>query len=151
MIKIYTDGACSQNGTWQGGWGTVVVENDTLLCSFSGAATETTNNAMELSAFLKALEYIYFHKEPTQQYEVLSDSAYIINCFEQKWHVNWRKNGWRNAKKEPVANKELWLEILNLYDTLNKENINFKFTKVKGHAGNKYNEMADRLAVEASK
>ena len=65
--------------------------------------------------------------------------------------MNWRKNGWRNAKKEPVAKKELWLEILNLYDTLNKENINFKFTKVKGHAGNKYNEMADKLAVEASK
>ena len=151
-IGIYTDGACSQNGTWKGGWGVVVVDEkkDATLELYSGFEEATTNNIMEMRAFLKALEFILEH-DVKNNYKVYSDSAYILNCFSQKWYINWQKNGWINSKKEPVANKELWKEILTAYQTLIDERYDFTFVKVKGHADNKYNNVADKLAVEASK
>lgn len=152
QVLIYTDGACSQNGTWKGGWGVVVVDGDTKHV-FSGSETNTTNNVMEMMAFFAALEYCGRTAMGNDgiEYIIHSDSAYILNCFAQKWYVNWRKNGWLNAKKEPVANKEIWVEILRYYETLLLEGVNLKLVKVKGHSGDKYNEMADRIAVEASK
>lgn len=152
QVLIYTDGACSQNGTWKGGWGVVVVDGDTKH-TMSGSENNTTNNIMEMMAFYAALEYCgrAAMGNDGMEYIIHSDSAYILNCFEKKWYVNWRKNGWRNAKKEPVANKELWVEILKYYETLLLEGVNLKLVKVKGHSGNRYNEMADRIAVEASK
>lgn len=151
-IGIYTDGACSQNGTWKGGWGAVVVneEKDTIINQYTGFEEATTNNIMEMRAFLKALEFI-LDNDVKNNYKIYSDSAYILNCFSQKWYINWQKNGWVNAKKEPVANKELWKEILTAYQTLVDERYDFTFVKVKGHADNKYNNIADKLAVEASK
>lgn len=151
-VELYTDGACSQNGTWKGGWGVVVVDNEeNVIHTFSDSAENTTNNAMELSAFQRALAFCHIHDKDYNEFIIYSDSAYILNCFSQKWYLNWRKNGWRNAKKEPVANKELWESILWFYDELLSEGINLTLVKVKGHSGNKYNELADKLAVEASK
>jgi ribonuclease HI len=153
QILIYTDGACSQNGTWKGGWGVVIVVGDEnkILHTFDGSAIDTTNNAMELTAFKRALEFCHIHSNEDYEFIIYSDSAYILNCFDQKWYVNWRKNGWRNAKKEPVANKELWESILWTYEELLSDNVDITLVKVKGHSGNKYNELADKLAVEASK
>ena len=152
QVLIYTDGACSTNGTWKGGWATVVVDGDQKTV-FKGSLENTTNNVMELMAFMMALRYCGEAAMGNDgiEYLIHSDSAYVLNCFEQKWYVNWRKNGWRNAKKEPVANKELWQTILSYYETLELEGVNIKLVKVKGHSGDRYNEMADRLAVEESK
>jgi ribonuclease HI len=152
QVLIYTDGACSQNNTWKGGWATVIVEDDKINV-FKGSLENTTNNVMELMAFKAALEYCYNFavRNDGTQYSIHSDSAYILNCFDQKWYVNWRKNGWRNAKKEPVANKELWERILFYYEKLCFEGVNLTLIKVKGHSGDKYNEMADILAVGESK
>ena len=73
--------------------------------------------------------------------EVYTDSAYIYQCMSQKWHINWIRNGWRNAKKEPVKNKELWEQLIPFF-----ENKHFKFLKVAGHNGIEWNEKADKLA-----
>lgn len=152
-ILIYTDGACSQNGTWKGGWACIVIDSESneVIHTATGSEDNTTNNIMELMAFKAALEYCGESSIGIEKYIIHSDSAYILNCFEQKWYLNWRKNGWRNAKKEPVANKELWIQILGYYELLELEGIDIKLVKVKGHSGNKYNELADKLAVEASK
>lgn len=77
---------------------------------------------------------------------VYSDSAYIINCYKQKWYNKWQINDWKNSKKEPVANKELWEQLIPYFD-----NVMFSFEKVPGHAGHVYNEMVDQMAVQAKK
>ena len=97
---------------------------------------DTTNNQMELTAVIKALQY--FHE--TQSIKVFTDSKYVLNGMSL-WIENWKKNGWKTANKKPAKNKDLWIEL----DTaLDKHNIIWKW--VKGHAGNQYNEIADSLA-----
>lgn len=140
MIDIYTDGACSQNGTWDGGWAVVIVEDGTEIASFGGHEKETTNNRMEMMAFLGALEYAKKVGYSADSYTIHTDSAYVSNAFAQRWIVNWQKNGWKNAKKEPVKNKDLWEKII-------AHNIP-KINKVKGHADNKFNNVVDKLAVQ---
>jgi ribonuclease HI len=75
---------------------------------------------------------------------VYSDSAYVINCYKQKWYKKWQVNGWINSKKQPVANKELWEQLIPYF-----ENPFFSFEKVAGHADNKYNNLVDEMAVKA--
>lgn len=148
-IKIYSDGACSGNGKAdaKGGWAYVVLltENDALYRY--GGEIGTTNQRMELKA---AIEGLITAKEEGNldnftEIELYTDSAYIANCFKQKWWVNWQANGWRNSKKEPVANKELWEQIIPFF-----KNPNFNIVKVKGHAGDYWNEHVDKLAVRGS-
>lgn len=137
-MQYYVDGACSQNGTWQGGWGVIILEKETVVRAFGNCAENTTNNIMELQGFIAALkEMNQFEKN-----EIYSDSAYICNCIGQKWYVKWKQNGWLTSKKEPVLNKELWEELISLYE-LKKP----KVIKVKGHSSNKYNNLADKVAV----
>ena len=93
---------------------------------------------MELTACIRALEEV---KRRDIQIEVYSDSAYIVNCINQKWYKKWQLNGWKTSKKEPVENKDLWLRLLELLDRLP-----VTFTKVKGHANIELNERADFLA-----
>lgn len=147
MYTIYTDGACSGN-PGPGGWGFVVVnENDKQMLRKSGGEKNTTNNKMELVAFLKALEW--FAAEPQDNIlNIYVDSAYIYNCFNDMWYIRWRTNGWKNANKKPIANREVWEQILEIYLT-NQERINI--FKVSGHTGNKWNEYVDNLAVKAAK
>ena len=149
-IRLYTDGACSQNGTWKGGWAVVSTLDNTYLGHWSGSEEDTTNNQMELTAFREALTHIT-KNDKNDEYFIMTDSAYISNCFEQKWYVNWRRNNWKNAKKEPVANRWLWEEILGIYEGLLAQNYQVTIVKVKGHGDNTFNNMADKLAVEASK
>ena len=134
---IYTDGACSGN-PGPGGWGAIILneENETNI---SGKEKSTTNNRMELIAPIMALRKI----KKASKIIIYTDSIYLKNGITT-WIKNWEKNGWKNANKKPVKNKDLWVTL----NELSKEHvINWKW--VKAHAGNKYNEIADKLASEA--
>ena len=136
---VYTDGACSNNqaaGGQPGGWGVVFLDGRT----FSGGTQSTTNNRMELTAVIEALK----NTPKASTVEINSDSAYIINAFEQKWISNWKKRNWMNSQGKPVENQDLWKELISL-----EQERDVKWVKVKGHSGNKWNEIADKLAVEA--
>ena len=137
-IILYTDGACSGN-PGPGGWGAVLIFND-IEKELSGANPNTTNNVMEITAVIEGLKAL---KRPCNV-NIYSDSAYVVNCFEKDWINNWIKNNWVNSKKEPVKNKELWLELLNL-TKIHK----VTFNKVKGHSNVKYNNRCDELARNA--
>ena len=137
-ITIYTDGACSGN-PGPGGWGAVLILGQ-YKKELSGAEKETTNNRMELTAAIMALSAL---KKPCHV-ELFSDSAYLVNAFNNDWIKNWQKNGWRNSQKKPVENKDLWEKLVML--TANHE---VAFVKVKGHADNKWNNRCDKLAVAA--
>ena len=139
-ITIYTDGACSGN-PGPGGWGAVLMYKENKK-EISGGKLNTTNNEMEITAVIQALKNL---KYPCNV-KLYSDSAYVVNCFNQGWIYNWRKNGWKNASKEPVKNKELWQEMIEL---LNKHK--YKFVKVKGHSDNELNNRCDILATTAIK
>ena len=137
-IILYTDGACSGN-PGPGGWGAVLIFNG-IEKELSGANPSTTNNIMEITAVIEGLKAL---KRPCNV-NIYSDSAYVVNCFEKDWINNWIKNNWVNSKKEPVKNKELWLELYNL-TKIHK----VTFNKVKGHSNVKYNNRCDELARNA--
>ena len=137
-IILYTDGACSGN-PGPGGWGSVLIFNG-IEKELSGANPSTTNNVMEITAVIEGLKAL---KRPCNV-NIYSDSAYVVNCFEKDWINNWIKNNWVNSKKEPVKNKELWLELLDL-TKIHK----VTFNKVKGHSNVKYNNRCDELARNA--
>lgn len=137
-IEIYTDGACSGN-PGPGGWAAVLIYGEHIK-EFSGGEGHTTNQRMELQAAIEALSAL---KEPCKV-NLYSDSAYMVNCFHQGWHVNWVKNGWKNSKGKPVENQDLWTCLLQLTDVHQ-----VTFIKVKGHADNKWNNRCDELAVAA--
>ncbi len=139
-VTIYTDGACSGN-PGPGGWGCVLMSGDRQK-QLSGAAGETTNQRMELTAAVQALSAL---KVPCRV-RLYSDSAYLINAFRQHWLDNWQKNGWLTSKKQPVENRDLWQELLRLSAIHQIE-----WLKVKGHAGVEQNEVCDSLARAAMK
>lgn len=139
-VTIYTDGACSGN-PGPGGWGAILMYND-VKKEISGANKETTNNIMEITAVLEALKLL---KEECNV-KIYSDSAYVVNAFNQGWIYNWKKNNWKTAGKTPVKNKALWEE---LYEFTQKHKI--EFIKVKGHSDNEYNNRCDFLATSAIK
>ncbi len=103
-----------------------------------GGEKNTTNNRMELTACIKALEQIRWEKA---QVDVYTDSAYLVNCIQQGWYKRWQKNGWKTKNKKPVENRDLWERLLEL---LNKHEVTFH--KVEGHTGVELNELADELA-----
>ncbi len=126
-IRIHTDGACAGNQNAQnvGGWGAVLEYQGTTKELFGGMKN-TTNNRMEMTALIEALKAL---KSKDIAIEVYSDSAYVINCFQQGWHHKWQVNGWMNSKKEPVENKDLWQELLLLIDSFPT----IAFFSIKGH------------------
>ena len=135
---IYTDGACSGN-PGPGGWGAVILNEEKNDTNISGKEQSTTNNRMELMAPIMALRKI----KKASKIIIYTDSIYLKNGITT-WIKNWEKNGWKNANKKPVKNKDLWVTL----NELSKEHVvNWKW--VKAHAGNKYNEIADKLATEA--
>ena len=137
---IYTDGACSGN-PGPGGWGAVIFDNDNKQKNISGSEENTTNNRMELSAAIMALEEVNTNSEIT----IYTDSTYVKNGITE-WVLKWKENGWKNSNKEPVKNKDLWEKLVNLCE---QNTINWKW--VKAHASNKYNNLADELATKAIK
>ena len=137
-IKIYTDGACSGN-PGPGGWGAVIFDESEKQLNISGKVKDTTNNRMELTAPIMALEKIKTDSEVV----IFTDSTYVKNGITD-WIKKWEKNNWKNANKKPVKNKDLWIKLNNLCQ---KNKIVWKW--VKGHTNNKYNNIADELATLA--
>ncbi len=134
-MQVFTDGACSGN-PGPGGWGWVTLDGRTG----KGGAAQTTNQRMELQAVLEAVTSL------TGPLEIHSDSTYVVKCFNDRWYEGWKKRGWKNSAKKPVANRDLWEPLIDAYLARADE---ITFTWVKGHAGNEYNEIADQLAVAA--
>lgn len=138
-IDIYTDGSCRCN-PGPGGWGAVLVYKgiEKELC---GGERDTTNNRMELTAVIKALQAL---KEPCD-ITLTSDSKYVLDALTNGWAESWRAKGWKRADKSPALNPDLW-EIL--LDEVKKHNITYVW--VKGHAGHPYNERCDEMAQNES-
>jgi len=134
---IYTDGACSGN-PGPGGWGAVLIYPPHIK-EISGSSPATTNNIMELTAVIEALKLVKNEKF----IEIYTDSKYVISGITE-WIKNWKKNNWRNAAKQAVKNQELWQELDQI---VAQHSISWHW--VKGHSGDKYNERADQLAVNA--
>ena len=138
MITIYTDGSCLNN-PGNGGWAAIININDEIK-KISGSVKDTTNNKMELMAPIKALQEI----KEKQPIEIYTDSQYVRLGITD-WVHKWMKNNWQTSKKEPVKNKELWIQ---LYELTNSFDI--KWIWVKAHAGNLLNEEVDLLAKQAA-
>lgn len=137
QIEIYTDGACSGN-PGPGGWGAVLVYNGKEK-ELSGSEKNTTNNRMELTAVIMALNAL---NQPCEV-KLTTDSKYVCDAINNSWVYSWRKNGWKKSDKKPALNVDLWKELLSL---LEKHEVEFIW--VKGHNGHKYNEICDALAVK---
>ena len=135
-VTIYTDGACSGN-PGPGGWAAILMAGGAKK-EMSGGERDTTNNRMELMAVIEGLKAL---KRPCKV-DIYSDSAYVVNAFEQNWIGKWVKNGWKNSAKAEVANSDLWKELIDLTSMHN-----VTFHKVKGHADNEFNNRCDALAV----
>ena len=135
-VTIYTDGACSGN-PGPGGWGAILISGEHRK-ELNGGEAETTNNRMELTAAIEALNAL---KRPCTV-ALYTDSVYVRDGIT-KWIHGWRRNGWRTADKEPVKNAELWQA---LEQALKRHKVDWHW--VKGHAGHPENERADELARE---
>ena len=146
-LEFYTDGAFSSK-TEMGGWAAVCVEDGNVIDTQSGYEPYSTNNRMELTAFLSALENADTIETGNTKVTIYTDSAYIANCFNQNWYVKWMSNGWRTSDKQDVKNQDLWRRIVALYIKL-KERLNLSIVKVKSHSDNPWNNYADLLAVKA--
>lgn len=136
-VSIYTDGACSGN-PGPGGWGAILRYKETEK-ELSGGEPATTNNRMELTAVIRALEAL---KEPCE-IELWSDSKYVIDALDKGWAHNWKRNNWIKSDRKRALNTDLWERLLELTE---KHRMNYHW--VKGHADNVYNERCDELAVK---
>ena len=145
MINIYTDGGCSGN-PGPGGWGYVILDSDKEISRGSGSEKLTTNNKMELTAVIEALgtlKKINNTENPGEKTAaeavVFTDSTYVKNGITE-WIAKWVKNGWKTADKKDVKNRELWINLKDLSDSINPQ-----WKWVKGHSGNRWNEECDAL------
>ena len=138
MIKIYTDGSCLNN-PGNGGWAAIININSEIK-KISGSVKNTTNNKMELMAPIKALQEV----KERLPIEIYTDSQYVKLGITD-WIHKWIKNNWQTSKKEPVKNKELWIELYEL-----TKSYEIKWIWIKAHAGNILNEEVDLLAKQAA-
>ena len=151
-LQIWADGGCRNNGKPNalGGWGggAVAVNGDVetqVMCNYGSVEDLITNNQNEIMAITNALQSITKIKDNIHV-EACLDSAYIVNCFNSNWRAGWEKNGWKNARKKPVENKDLWISLFKEVDRFGRK---LTFSKTKGHSGVKWNEFADELANKA--
>lgn len=147
---IYCDGSARNNGMANaiGAWAYVILkEDESIIREAHGVRNGATNQQMELTAALEALNHLYRNNiaMPFDTVEIYTDSAYLHNCYMQKWYEKWQSNGWCSASKKPVANKELWEQLIPYF-----EKAEVWFMKTAGHAGVKWNEYVDGLAQTAS-
>ena len=136
MIKIYTDGSCLGN-PGNGGWAAIIIDDEKKI-QIKGSKKDTTNNQMELLAPIKALKKI----PKGRNVQIFTDSKYVKSGITE-WIHNWKKNGWKTANKQPVKNKELWIDL----DELSK-NFQIEWTWVKGHSIDQLNNEVDAMARE---
>jgi ribonuclease HI len=137
-VKIYTDGACFNN-PGPGGWAAVLIYNQEQR-EINGAVHNTTNQQMELLAAIKGLEELKDRVDVV----IYSDSAYLVNAFQQGWLDGWKRRSWTKSSGS-LSNKFLWIWLDDL-----RQEYNIEFVKVKGHSGDKWNERCDDLAKEAA-
>ena len=137
-VTVYTDGACSGN-PGPGGWAAIILEDGGERV-VSGAESRTTNQRMELTAAIEGLAAI----PGRRRVHLYTDSAYVMNCFEQRWWERWERNGWLGAGKKPVTNRDLWERLLA--QTRRHEVV---WHKVRGHSGDVLNDRVDALARAA--
>ena len=135
--EAYTDGACLGN-PGPGGWAWAVPGGRYA----SGAEVRSTNQRMEIKAAFEAVIAI------TGPLEVVSDSTYVVNCFRDRWWEGWMARGWMNKARKPVANRDLW-EPLIAAVRADPGRVSFRW--VKGHGSDPFNDLVDRLAVEAAR
>ena len=135
-FTVYTDGACAGN-PGPGGWAWAVPGGRYA----SGCEAQSTNQRMEIRAALEAVRAL---EGPL---EIVSDSTYVVNCFRDRWWEGWLARGWRNKAKKPVANRDLWEPLIDLF--LERGDVAFDW--VKGHSGHLMNDFVDGLAVAASR
>jgi ribonuclease HI len=135
-LEVWTDGACSGN-PGPGGWAWATKDGR----SGSGGETRTTNQRMEITAALRAVEAL------DGPLVVVSDSTYVVNCFRDAWWQGWLSRGWVNSAKKPVANRDLWEPLVAA--VRDRGDVSFRW--VKGHSGDEMNDLVDRLAVEAGR
>lgn len=138
-VYIFTDGACRGN-PGPGGWGAILRYKDTEK-ELSGGEADTTNNRMELTALIKAMQTL---KEPCHVV-VTSDSKYVLDALQKGWAKGWQARGWKKADKKPALNPDLWQQMLELIDGHQME-----YQWIQGHAGHAENERCDALAVAES-
>ena len=139
-VIVYTDGSCSGN-PGPGGWAAILQYGSTEK-EIAGAEAQTTNNRMELRAAYEALASL---KEPCKV-TLHTDSNYLYKAFTDGWLANWQKNGWKNASKKPVENKDLWEMLLEM-----DARHHVQWRKVKGHADDALNNRVDHLCVQVRK
>lgn len=157
MITIYTDGACKENkrkdgnAVGIGGWAFVVLDEVDqsddmgIVISGSGRVIGTTNQEMEIVAVAEAIESLRSYNYLGKKIFLYSDSAYVINCLNDKWYIKWTSNGWKNNKGNPVENKESWERVLSAM-----QGMTITFYHVRRNTA-RYNKVVDDMAKEASK
>ena len=138
-LVVFTDGSCKGN-PGPGGWAWAVAPGGEP--HGAGGDPATTNQRMEVRAVIEALRALAPDGRPV---EIVSDSTYVVNCFRDGWWKKWERNGWKNAKRQPVANDDLWRPLVELV-----RNGDVTFRWVKGHSGNPMNDRVDALAVAAA-
>ena len=145
---MFTDGACSNN-PGPGGYAALIT---TTLGTkvISGFEMETTNNRMELMAVIKGIEevmnIIFLEEQKIKKLEIISDSAYVVNAINQNWLQSWKTNGFKTKDNKPIKNIEIWQKLDEQLETLKFIEVEVVFTKIKGHNGNYFNEMVDKIA-----
>ncbi len=137
MTRIHTDGACRGN-PGPGGWAWAQGPDRYA----SGAEPHTTNQRMEIRAVIEALREV-----SDGPVEIVSDSSYVVKCFNERWYVGWLRRGWRNSQGKPVANRDLWESLFALTLDVGRE---VTFSWVKGHSGDAMNDFVDLLATRAA-
>ncbi len=149
ILEIYTDGGCIGNGQSTsekfGGFGCIMVCEDKILAQHNQSFVGTTNNRMELRAVIHTLKALELNHEKLKEFDsvkIVTDSQYCING-ATTWRINWKKNNWK-VKNVAIKNPDLWIELSDLLDKVNQK-YNLEFVWVKGHSGNKYNEIVDEL------
>jgi ribonuclease HI len=137
-VILYTDGACTGN-PGPGGWAAIIIDGGEERI-VSGAEPRTTNQRMELRAAIEGLTAL----PGRRRVHLHSDSAYVVNCFRDRWYERWERTGWVNAGKQPVANRDLWERLV-----AESRRHDVVWHKVRGHSGEALNERVDRLARAA--
>lgn len=148
VYELWTDGSCD-NGNGIGGWAYAIVKqpSNELVRQDSKGSDCTTNNRMEMQAVIEGLRE--FNPKADINVVVVSDSAYVVNCFLQSWWYSWSQNGWRNSSGDEVKNKDLWQELLALVQPYGNK---LTWRHVRGHQKKgtlPYNDLVDKLAGEA--
>jgi ribonuclease HI len=140
-VVVYTDGSCLGN-PGPGGWAWAIPGGRHA----SGGDAGTTNQRMEITAVLEALRTIG-EEDGATEITVISDSTYVVKCFQDRWWEGWLRRGWRNSQRQPVANRDLWEPLLQLALESDRQ-VDFRW--VKGHSGDRWNDFVDELAVAAA-